>query len=122
MQEPPSLALQDAGFELLGHPAPYRLPAAAKITRHHTHAAIVFLAGDRAIKVKRAVRYPFLDFSSLDKRKAACEAELAINRKFAPPLYRRVIPITREGTGELALDGTGQPVARALQMERFHEE
>ena len=81
--------MQDAVFELLGNPATYRLPAAAKITRHHTHAAIVFLAGDRALKVKRAVRYPFLDYSSLDKRKAACEAELAINRKFAPQLYRR---------------------------------
>jgi len=114
--------MQDAVFELLGNPATYRLPAAAKITRHHTHAAIVFLAGDRALKVKRAVCYPFLDFSSLDKRKAACEAELAINRKFAPQLYRRVVPITREGTGELALDGTGEPVEWALEMERFDEE
>ena len=114
--------MQDAVFELLGNPATYRLPAAAKITRHHTHAAIVFLAGDRALKVKRAVRYPFLDFSSLDKRKATCEAELAINRKFAPQLYRRVVPITREGTGELALDGTGEPVEWALEMERFDEE
>ena len=122
MQEPPSSAMQDAVFELLGNPATYRLPAAAKITRHHTHAAIVFLAGDRALKVKRAVCYPFLDFSSLDKRKAACEAELAINRKFAPQLYRRVVPITREGTGELALDGTGEPVEWALEMERFDEE
>src|SRR6516165_1750901 len=42
---------------------------------------------DRALKVKRAVRYPFLDFSSLEKRKAACEAELEVNRKFAPQLY-----------------------------------
>src|SRR5215471_13083273 len=80
MQEPPHPATQV--FELLGNPATYRLPAAAQIARHQTHAAIVFLAGDRALKVKRAVRYPFLDFSSLDKRKAACEAELAINRKF----------------------------------------
>ena len=122
MQEPPSPAKQEAVFELLGNPATYRLPAAAKITCHHTHAAMVFLAGDRAFKVKRAVRYPFLDFSSLDKRKAACEAELAINRKFAPQLYRRVVPITRERNGELALDGTGKPVEWALEMERFDEE
>ena len=122
MQEPPFLATQDAVFELLGNPATYRLPAAAKIARHHTHAAIVFLAGDRALKVKRAVRYPFLDFSSLDKRKAVCEAELAINRKFAPQLYRRVVPITREGNGALALDGSGEPVEWAVEMERFDEE
>ena len=114
--------MQDAVFELLGNPATYRLPAAAKIARHQTHAAIVFLAGDRALKVKRAVRYPFLDFSSLDKRKAACEAELAVNRKFAPQLYRRVVPITRESDGALALDGSGEPVEWAVEMARFDEE
>ena len=122
MQEPPSLTMQDAVFELLGNPATYRLPAAAKIARHQTHAAIVFLAEDRALKVKRAVRYPFLDFSSLDKRKAACEAELAINRKFAPQLYRRVVPITREDNGALALDGNGEPVEWAVEMVRFDED
>ena len=73
MQPPSNLATQDAVFELLGNPATYRLPAAARIVRHQTHAAIVFLAEDRALKVKHAVRYPFLDFSSLEKRKAACE-------------------------------------------------
>jgi aminoglycoside phosphotransferase family enzyme/predicted kinase len=122
MRQPPSPETQDAVFELLGNPATYRLPAAAKIVRHQTHAAIVFLAGDRAFKVKRAVRYPFLDFSSLDKRKAACEAELTINRKFAPQLYRRVVPITREGDGALALDGNGEPVEWAVEMARFDEE
>src|SRR6516165_3405227 len=65
MQEPPHPATQDAVFELLGNPATYRLPATAQIARHQTHAAIVFLAGDCALKVKRAVRYPFLDFSML---------------------------------------------------------
>jgi hypothetical protein len=122
MQEPPYPATQDAVFELLGDPATYGLPAVAKIVRHHTHAAIVFLAGDRALKVKRAVRYPFLDFSSLEKRKAACEAELAINRKFAPQLYRRVVPITREDKGALVLDGTGDPVEWAVEMTRFDED
>ena len=58
--------------------------AARQVKRIDTHAASVFLAGDRALKVKRAVRFPFLDYSTLDKRKAACEAELAINRPFAP--------------------------------------
>jgi aminoglycoside phosphotransferase family enzyme/predicted kinase len=130
MQEPPKPATQDAVFELLGNPATYRLPATAKIVRHQTHAAIVFLGGARALKVKRAVRYPFLDFSSLEKRKAACEAELAINRKFAPQLYRRIVPITREssgalaldGSGALALDGSGEPVEWAVEMVRFDEE
>jgi aminoglycoside phosphotransferase family enzyme/predicted kinase len=120
MQEPS--AAQDAVFELLGNPATYGLPATVDVGRHQTHAAIVFLAGDRALKVKRAVRYPFLDFSSLDKRKAACEVELAINRKFAPQLYRRLVPITREDGGALALDGTGEPVEWAVEMARFDED
>jgi len=114
--------MQGAVFELLGNPATYGLPATAAVARHQTHAATVFLAGGRALKVKRAVRYPFLDFSSLEKRKAACEVELAINRKFAPQLYRRVLPITREDSGALALDGSGEPVEWAVEMARFEED
>ena len=45
------------------------------VSRIDTHAATVFLAGPRALKIKRAVRFPFLDYSTLAKRKAACEAE-----------------------------------------------
>src|SRR5215475_9432912 len=56
--------------------------------RIDTHAAVVFLAGSQAFKVKRRVRYPYLDFSTLEKRKAACQTELAVNRAFAPELYR----------------------------------
>ena len=123
MREPPSAATQDAVFELLGNPETYGVAGAATpVTRYQTHAAVVFLAGDRALKVKRAVRYPFLDFSSLDKRKAACKAELDINRKFAPQLYRRVVPITRESDGRLALDGAGEPVEWAVEMARFDED
>jgi aminoglycoside phosphotransferase family enzyme/predicted kinase len=123
MTEPLSAATQDAVFELLGNPETYGVTGAAKpVTRYQTHAAFVFLAGDRAYKVKRAVRYPFLDFSSLEKRKAACEAELDINRKFAPQLYHRIVPITRQGDGTLALDGDGEPVEWAIEMTRFDED
>jgi aminoglycoside phosphotransferase family enzyme/predicted kinase len=122
MKAPPPGTTQEAVFKLLADPATYGLAAATRINSHQTHAATVFLAGDSAFKVKRAVRYPFLDFSSLDKRKAACEAELAINRKFAPQLYRRVVPITRERDGTLALDGAGEPVEWAVEMARFDED
>jgi aminoglycoside phosphotransferase family enzyme/predicted kinase len=122
MREPPSAATQEAVFELLGNPETYGVAGAATpVTRYQTHAAVVFLAGDRALKVKRAVRYPFLDFSSLDKREAACKAELDINRKFAPQLYHRIVPITRQSDGVLALDGDGEPVEWAIEMTRFDE-
>src|SRR5262249_49535907 len=83
-------------------------------------ASSVFLVGARALKVKRAVRFPFLDYSSLDKRRAACAAELEVNRPFAPELYRRIVAITRAADGRLALDGKGEPVAWAVHMLRFH--
>src|SRR5947209_9514610 len=75
------------------------------VKRVDTHAASVFLTGERALKVKRAVRFPFLDYSTLAKRKAACEAELAINRSFAPDIYRRVVPSrARATTGSSSKD------------------
>lgn len=66
-----------------------------EVRRIDTHAAVVFLANDHALKVKRAVRFPFLDYSTLAKRKAACEEEIRINRPAAPQIYRRVVPITQ---------------------------
>jgi aminoglycoside phosphotransferase family enzyme/predicted kinase len=110
---------QAAVFKFLGDSATY---GGAEVRRCETHAAVVFLAGDRAIKVKRAVRYPFLDYATLGKREVACRAELNINRKFAPQLYRRVLPITRQDDGSLALDGPGETIEWAVEMKRFDEE
>src|SRR5262249_36959753 len=92
-----------------------------EVKRIDTHAASVFLAGGQVYKVKRRVRFPFLDFSTLEKRKAACEAELAVNRAFAPPLYRRIVAITREADDALAIGGSGAPVEWAVEMARFDE-
>lgn len=105
-------------FALLSDPATH---AGCAVHRIDTHAAAVFLAGNRAFKVKRAVRFPFLDYSTLEKRKAACDAELAVNRPFAPMIYRRVVPITREADGRLKLEGTGEPIEWAVVMVRFDE-
>src|SRR5262249_61435218 len=109
---------QEAVFAL---PADSTTHGGAAVTRIDTHAASVFLAGDRALKVKRAVRFPFLDYSTLAKRKSACEAEVRINRSFAPEIYRRVLAITREADGALKLDGAGAAVEWAGEMRRFDE-
>jgi uncharacterized protein len=109
---------QDAVFALLADPATH---GGSAVKRVDTHAAAVFLAGERALKVKRAVRFPFLDYSTLAKRKEACEAELRINGSFAPDIYRRVLAITREEGGRLTLDGGGPAVEWALEMRRFDE-
>jgi len=110
---------QEAVFELLGSPATH---GGAEVRRYDTHAAAVFLAGARALKVKRAVRFPFLDYSTLARRKAACAAELEVNRRFAPQIYRRIVPITREADGRLALDGAGVPIEWAVEMRRFDDD
>ncbi|HET7909987.1 MAG TPA: AAA family ATPase, partial [Nitrospira sp.] len=91
------------------------------VTRIETHAAVVFLAADRALKVKKAVRFPFLDYSTLERRKSACEAELAINRLFAPRLYRRVVPICEAPGGGIEIGGAGPVVEWAVEMNRFDE-
>src|SRR5581483_5451403 len=108
---------QEAVFRFLED----RLGQDADVRRCETHAAVVFLAADRALKIKRSVKYPFLDYSTLEKRKAACAAELEVNRRFAPQLYRRIVPITREADGHLKIDGSGQPVEWAVDMVRFDE-
>ena len=90
--------------------------------RIDTHASMVFLGGDRALKIKRAVRLPFLDYSTLEKRKRACEEELKVNAGNAPELYRRVVAITRNSDGVLEIDGAGTPVEWAVEMMRFDEE
>jgi aminoglycoside phosphotransferase family enzyme len=109
---------QEPVFALLADPATH---GGAAVKRFDTHAAAVFLAGERAFKVKRAVRFPFLDFSNLEKRRAACAAEIEVNRPFAPDLYRRVVAITRAADGGLELDGGGAPVEWAVEMRRFDE-
>ena len=91
------------------------------VRRIDTHAASVFLEGARALKIKRAVRYPYLDYSTLAKRKAACEEEITVNRPFAPQIYHRVVPITQNADGSLSIDGSGPPVEFAIEMTRFDE-
>ena len=95
--------------------------AGKKIRRIDTHASTVFLAKDRALKVKRAVRFPFLDYSTLEKRKAACEAEIKVNAPYAPQIYRGVVPITRDAGGKLTVGGSGAAVEWAVEMARFDE-
>ena len=93
-----------------------------RVERFETHGALVFLAGERAWKIKRAVRFPYMDFSTLDKRKTACEREVEINRRLAPEIYLGLTAITLGPDGSLQLDGTGEIVEWAVHMRRFDQE
>lgn len=94
----------------------------AAVERIETHASVVFLAGARAWKLKRAVRYDYLDFSTVERRKAMCEAELRVNRRTAPDLYRGIVAVTREADGALAVGGPGTPVEWLIEMVRFDQD
>ena len=94
----------------------------APVERVDTHTAVVFLAGSRALKLKRAVRFDYVDFSTADRRHSACEAELRVNRRTAPAIYRSVLPVTRAAGGALALGGDGTPIDWVVEMARFDQD
>ncbi|MGE5149880.1 MAG: phosphotransferase, partial [Rhodospirillaceae bacterium] len=68
----------------------------APAKRIDTHGAVVFLSGDRAYKLKRAVKFPYMDFSTAERRRAMCEAEVEINRRLAPEIYLGVEPVEND--------------------------
>ncbi|KMO37988.1 aminoglycoside phosphotransferase [Methylobacterium tarhaniae] len=92
------------------------------VERIDTHVSTILLSGNRVLKLKRAVRLPYLDFSTPERRLAACAAELAINRRMAPGLYRGVHRITRTPEGGLVLDGDGPLLDAVVEMRRFPAE
>lgn len=93
----------------------------AAVERIDTHASTLFLAGERAWKLKRAVRYDYLDYSTAERRRAMCEAEVRINRRTAPALYRGVTAVTRQANASLAIGGSGKPVDWLVEMSRFDQ-
>jgi uncharacterized protein len=87
-----------------------------------THASLVFLAGDRAYKLKRAVKYPYLDFSTAALRREACETEMALNRRTAPDLYLGVRRLVRTAAGGIGFSASnGAAVDWVLVMRRFDQ-
>ena len=80
-------------LDFMGRAGSYQ-PPPATVERIDTHASAVFLAGPLAYKVKLAVKYPFLDFSTLERRRQACLNEFRVNRRTAAQLYLEVLPVT----------------------------
>ncbi|MGH6947016.1 MAG: AAA family ATPase [Kiloniellales bacterium] len=115
---------QERVLAFLADPATH---GGAAVQRIDTHGAIVFLAGDRAYKVKRAVSFPYMDFSTLERRADACRREVTLNRRTAPELYLGTAQVTREADGRLALVGPGvEPEGDAVEwlvvMRRFERD
>lgn len=91
------------------------LPGAARID---THISTVWLAGDHAYKLKKPVKLPFLDFSTLALRRHFLAEELRLNRRTAPELYLDLLPVTGSASVPL-LGGAGEPIEWVLRMRRF---
>ena len=87
-----------------------------------THISVVVLAGNRAFKLKRAVKFNYVDFSTAELRLALCEREVELNRRAAPGLYLGVKRITRGSDGSLAFDGDGPLVDAVVEMVRFDQD
>ncbi|WIM13065.1 bifunctional aminoglycoside phosphotransferase/ATP-binding protein [Enhydrobacter sp.] len=118
--ERPSFVVEDQS-EVIGFLERRLAPA----TRIDTHGAVVFLTDERAYKLKRAVKFPYMDFSTADRRWAMCQAEIDINRRLAPEVYLGVAPVRRAGPDRLALGEVGESVADAVDslvvMRRFDD-
>ena len=111
---------QQAVIAFLGDPSSYG-PAIKRVDIIETHISLVFLAGDRAYKLKRAVKYPYLDFSSPEHRRRACKAELALNRRTAPALYLEVRALTHMPDGNIGFAGAGPAIDWVVVMRRFEQ-
>jgi aminoglycoside phosphotransferase family enzyme len=84
-----------------------------------THISWVILSGAFAYKIKKPVHFSFLDFSSLKKRKACCECELALNRRLAPHMYLRVVAVYQNGSDFSVNLKNGSIVDYAVLMKRM---
>lgn len=109
----------DAKVSFLSRPQAYR-PAPVEVICRETHMSWVFLAGDRVYKLKKPVRFPYLDYSTLARRETACRDELRLNRRLAPDIYLDVLPLVVTGAG-LSIGGVGTVADWLVLMRRLDE-
>lgn len=108
---------QNCFVEFLLEPKNYPFPVDG-IEHFETHISHVFLAGDFAFKLKKAIQLPFLDFRRVEDRKFYLEEELRLNRRYAEPLYLEVGSLSLHG-GEVSWGGEGGVLEYLLKMRRF---
>ncbi|WP_223146188.1 AAA family ATPase [Pusillimonas sp. ANT_WB101] len=112
---------QRAVLAFLTDPSSYGDPT-LRIHTKPTHISLIIFVGSRVFKVKRAVRLPYVDFSTVDRRLEACERELILNQRTAPSIYIAVRRITLEADGSLMFDGQGTLLDAVVEMVRFDED
>ncbi len=114
-------ARQPAIVEYLQHPANY-LDRPRSVDCIETHISWVFLTDRFAYKLKKPVRYSFLDFSTPEKRHQACLDEVRLNRRLAPDIYLEAVPVRLAANGRLSWSDAGVPTDWMVKMRRLPEE
>jgi aminoglycoside phosphotransferase family enzyme/predicted kinase len=102
----------------LARPAAYPY-AIMEVECKETHISWIFLAGDFVYKVKKPVRYDFLDFTTIELREQACRDEVRLNQRLAPNIYLDVVPVTLLPNGQLHFGGIGRTIDWAVRMRRL---
>lgn len=112
----------DPGFEekvfFLKNPENYEVPTLG-VESIETHMSWIFLTDEHAWKLKKPVKREFLDFSTLERRRWACQEEIRLNRRLAPTVYLGVIPLTVDHFGRLGLNGSGKTVDWLVKMRKL---
>ena len=93
-----------------------------KVSLVQTHISNVFVADDFVYKIKKAVDFGFLDFSTLEKRKYFCHQEIELNRRLSKDLYIGVLPVIFDGSHHRVGEGRGAVVEYAVKMRRIPDE
>ncbi|MCZ8180750.1 MAG: AAA family ATPase [Rhizobium sp.] len=111
---------QSAAIAFLRNPLSHGSVAPVEVIE--THISLIFLSGDKAYKLKRAVKLPYADFSTIDLRRRFCEAEVALNRRTSPEIYCGVRTITQSMDGRISFDGEGAVLDHVVEMHRFSQD
>jgi aminoglycoside phosphotransferase family enzyme len=121
MSRPETLPDQEARIAFLRQPQAYpEMPA--RIETIETHMSWVFLTPRHVFKLKKPVRYDYLDFSTVAARKTNCDAELRLNQRLAPDVYLDVVPLALDSHGEMRLGGQGEIIDWLVMMRRLPAE
>lgn len=114
----PATASLEAKLGLLARPDAYP-EAPSRVDVVETHMSWVFLTDSHAYKLKKPVRYDYLDFSTVEARRLDCEAEVRLNRRLAADVYLGMVPLVLDAAGRLSLGGAGETVDWLVRMRRL---
>ena len=107
-------------LQALRQPAIYPQPT-TRVDMRETHISVVFLTDQHAYKIKKSLNMGFLDYSTLARRRLACQQELLLNRRLSTAVYDAVVPLYYDGS-QYTFEATGAVVEYALKMRRLPDD